>query len=182
MGSKKHVVIFLTLFVIISGFTASITFIPGNSNSGDDINDNPNQTNRTGTSSSSSSDVSATNFGSDWELILSENETFADGESGYGSAELSFEIESVYRLSTKLHLIAELCTACGGTGRGEISILITMPSGEIGYKNVFTSTTDLNLLWTNPAEGEWQIFIEGFAVGEDFEVGYSAEILTIDSE
>ena len=179
MYINKYLIFMITVIIITASFTC-ISYVFPKLNETDPINEKgEGSNNKTESGQSLYEDLISE---SDWENILSENETFADGESGFGTAHLKFSINDIYRLTIKMKIISEMCAACGGMGKGEVSVRIQMPSGEVSYQYVYTTTSDLKLLHTHPEEGEWQIFIEGAAVGEDYRIGYSIEVFVLRSD
>jgi hypothetical protein len=181
MLGKKIIVIVVSIILIL-GALGIFVITPVFNNSAPETDEDQIQDNTESSRESTTTERTIANSNSDWELLLSANNTFADGESGYGSDVLEFSANNIYQMSIKMHIVSELCVSCGGTGRGEVSLAIIMPSGEIAYRDTYTQTTDLNLIWTHPQGGTWNIAIEGVAIGEDYKVGYSALVLSMGVE
>ncbi|UCH90148.1 MAG: hypothetical protein JSV49_05790 [Thermoplasmata archaeon] len=180
MYDKKIISLLFIIIVIVGG---TIGFFYISSNTYNDLDDDQVQTggNSTGNMNTNGGG-SGLSEDSEWECIVSSNETFVDGETGYGSANLKFSVNSIFQLNIKMHVISELCTACGGNGKGEVSVLILMPSGEPAFQKIYTESGDINILQTHPEEGEWQILIEGVAVGDAYRIGYYADVFILNSE
>lgn len=176
----KHILLLTVIVVLITGSIGVFLFTPNFSNSQHDTQSNTSD-DGTDFGNNPSNDNSYPIDNSDWILIFSSNETFVEGDTGVGSDLLKFTVRDVQKLNIKMHIISELCSACGGIGKGEVTVRIQTPSGDVVFQNIYTQTSDLNLLQMHPEEGEWQIFIEGVAVGEDYTVGYTAKVLTSNS-
>jgi hypothetical protein len=168
--------------ILIVGSLGFVLMRPGMGGSGNGSDDADIQGNATAESLSDSASNDGSSIESIWQLILSKNETFADGEPGYGSAHLEFPITNENQLKIKMRVISELCTACGGNGKGEVTVMIIMPSGEVAHQNIYTQSADVNILQQHPQNGNWQIFIEGIAIGDDYRIGYNCQIYTLDSD
>ena len=178
MFSNKKIVTLIIFFLLTAGFFGAFIIEPMFNGPAGDIEPSPQDKGSNNTFGEISKEV-FTGGNSDWEEVLSSNETFSDGGSGHGSDILKFTVDDIHLLKIQMRIISELCSSCGGIGKGEVTVAIVMPSGELAYQNVFTESSDLNILQTYPQEGEWQIIIDGVAVGEDYIIGYSAKVLTI---
>jgi hypothetical protein len=179
--SGKHIAIISIIIILAAGGTAGAILI-GSSGNGSTINEEELQTRNNNTASqNSATGADGNEANTDWELILSENNTFVDGDTGHGSDTLTFNIDSAQRLNIKMHIVSELCVACGGNGKGEVTLLIQSPTGDAVHRDVYTASSDLNLIWDLPQKGEWQISIDGVAVGDAYRIGYSAQVLVIGS-
>jgi hypothetical protein len=181
MLAKKYIFMIIVIFSLTSAFGfVFFESISPEINSTDDVDNT--QRNSTHADLESITDDLTTHANSDWELVLSSKEIFVDGETGSGYKNLKFTIDSVDKLEIKMHVISELCVSCGGSGKGEVSVVILMPSGEPAFQKAYTESGDIDILQSHPLNGEWQIIIEGVAVGDAYRIGYSTVVYTLDLE
>ena len=181
MSGKQVAIIVIILLLIAGGTAGAILISSGSSGSTDDTEDLQTRGNNTG-SQNSAIGADGETGNSEWELILSENNTFVDGDTGHGSDTLTFSVDNVQRLNIKMHIVSELCVACGGQGKGEVTLVILTPTGNVVHREVYTASSDLNLIWSVPEKGQWEITIDGVAVGDAYRVGYSAQVMVIGTE
>jgi hypothetical protein len=175
----KQIILIAILLILAAGGAAGMFFMnSGGGGSAGNMDDPQTSGNNTALENTATGDQASTETG-EWELILSENNTFVDGESGHGSDTLTINADGLQRLNIKMHIISELCVACGGNGWGEVTLVIQTPGGDVVHRDVYTASSDLNLLWSAPEQGEWEITIDGVAVGDAYRVGYSAQVLGI---
>jgi len=179
MEGKHALILVIVLFVVIAGSIGVIS-IGDNGNSDDDVENTGSRGNNTDASSSKTGQELLPSKGAKWILIMSENSTLVDGETGHNSDSLTFNVQDVNKLSIDMHIISELCVACGGSGYGEVTVIVSLPTGDIVHREFYTSTTDLNLLYDIPVKGEWQIIFDGIAYGSDYKVGYELDVFVIE--
>jgi hypothetical protein len=179
MQGKAIIILIIVIVLVIAGSIGLLSSTDTGS-SIDGTSDIRDQNNGTAASTSEGGEELTPTQKVDCVLILSEGNIFVDGETGHGSDTLDFSVTDVHRLSIDIHVISELCVACGGQGKGEVTVIVKLPSGEVAFREVYTSTTDVNLLFDAPQTGSWQVIIDGVAFGSDYKVGYEMQVYVIE--